>query len=67
MVTHFHSIATTVNPTVDMSMIDLIPNCLNDEDNKILCATPNMIEIKNIVFSMEPDKSRFPPSFFQQN
>lgn len=68
---HFQKIATTVNPDIDQSMINLIPNTIDQEDNDMLCATPLGNEIKKTLFSTEPDKSPepdgFPPNFFQQN
>lgn len=68
---HFGNIAITVQPNIDRKMINLIPTCINDCDNNMLCSMPTEIEIKNVLFAMEPDKipglDGFPPTFFQQN
>lgn len=67
---HFKTIATTVNPSMDEDLIDLIPTSLNDMDNRFLESSPTDIEIRNTLFAMEPNKSPgpdgFPPAFFQK-
>lgn len=68
---HFLKIATSVDPEIDQNIINLIHTSVTQNDNEMLCGIPSEIEIKKILFSMEPDKSPgpdgFPPNFFQQS
>lgn len=52
-------------------MIYPIPICIDENENNMLYFMPSDTKIKNVLFSMEPEKSPnpdcFPPIFFQQN
>lgn len=48
---HFKKIATSVTPEMDQNMINLIPSCITQIDDDMLCTTPFEHEIKHILFS----------------
>lgn len=59
-VSSFQKQFTKDSSDVDLSILSCIPKLVSDEDNKMLTNQPTLDEIKDIVFSMDPQSSPDP-------
>ncbi|KAH0734895.1 hypothetical protein KY285_010602 [Solanum tuberosum] len=68
---HFQDIFTGENILINEEPLKCIPRMLNQEQNGNLIAMPNMKELKEVVFSMNPNSAAGPDSmngcFFQKS
>ncbi|XP_026396278.1 uncharacterized protein LOC113290908 [Papaver somniferum] len=71
LTSHFQSMATTSNPTLNRDMLELIPTVITATKNASLMEIPLEGEIKSTLFAMEgnktPGPNGFPPNFFQDS
>ncbi|XP_026450997.1 uncharacterized protein LOC113351177 [Papaver somniferum] len=69
LTSHFHSIMSTSNPQTGNSILDLLPQCISEEDNFMLTRVPDEAESTAVLKCMKPWKAPgpdgFPPGFLQ--
>ncbi|XP_026451539.1 uncharacterized protein LOC113351828 [Papaver somniferum] len=68
---HFKNIMSTSNPPSNSALLDLLPTCITDADNKALTKILDEVEITSVLKCMQPWKAPgpdgFPPGFFKDN
>ncbi|XP_026377517.1 uncharacterized protein LOC113271808 [Papaver somniferum] len=66
---HFQTIMSTTDPTQDNDLLNILPECITEEDNTSLVKVPYIDEIEASLKNMHPWKAPgpdgFPPGFFQ--
>ncbi|VFQ75956.1 unnamed protein product [Cuscuta campestris] len=66
-VTFFHNLFSAESTaTTDFGVLDCVPNLVTEEDNHMLVAQPDLEEIKNAVFALDPNSAAGPDGFTGQ-
>ncbi|XP_070036476.1 uncharacterized protein [Nicotiana tomentosiformis] len=56
----FHDLFSVNNTTEDLQALNIIKKVINDDDNNFLMSTPSTQEVKDNIFSIDPDSAPGP-------
>ncbi|XP_059295379.1 uncharacterized protein LOC132048699 [Lycium ferocissimum] len=60
---HFEHMFNLNHNFTDHDILNVIPNCINNDENEALIAIPDMEEIRNAVFNMSPSSAAGPDGY----